>query len=246
VSIDLAGKTLRGDGSGIGIWLVNGGGRGARLISTGGAATIEGFRDGVVGRGPSTVVSVEGLVIRGSRRDGARLEDNAYSVRAVEVLDSGRDGFSLAGGRFRIEETRSIRSGRFGYFVMGREARIGTPGAGNRAEASGKAGFSVQGTTHQLVDCVATANGKEGVKLRGGAHHLVGCVASENRGSGIIGMGSGWRLASNQALANQGHGLYVRGPVCFDEGGNLGSANTGSALAARVVQCEIGGVPCAP
>jgi Right handed beta helix region len=244
ITIDLHGKTLRGSGDGIGVWLVNGGGRGARLLSSGARATIEGFNDGVVGRGPSAVVSVEGLVVRASRRDGVRLADNAYTVREVDVVDAGRDGFSLGGGRFLVEDTHVSHSARFGYFVMGREARIGTPAHGNTAERSGNAGFAIQGTTHDLVDCVATDNGKEGVKLRGSGHHLVGCVAAGNEGGGITGMGSGWRLAGNEARGNQGDGLAVRGPSSRDEGGNRGSGNVGSGLAARGVQCEIGGAPC--
>jgi hypothetical protein len=244
VTIDLNGKTLRGDGGGIGLWLVNGGGRGARVLSSGGAAAIEGFYDGVVGRGPSTVVSIEGLVVRASRRDGVKVADNAYTIRRVEVFDAGRDGFSLGGGRFLIEETRALRSARFGYFVMGREGRIGTPTHGNAAEGSGNAGFNVQGTTHQLADCTALNNGKEGLKLRGTAHNVAGCVATENGGSGIAGMGAGWRLARNEARINQGDGVSVRGTACVDEGGNRGSGNVGSGIAARAVQCEICGAPC--
>lgn len=244
VTIDLNGKTLRGDGRGTGLWIVNGGGRGARVISSGSPATIDGFGDGIVGRGPSTVVSIERVIVRSSHRDGVKVADNAYTIRDVEVLDSGRDGFSLGGGRFLIEDTHAVRSGRFGYFVMGREGRLGTAGHGTSADGSGNAGFTIQGSTHLVTDCVANGNRKEGVKLRGTSHRVTGCVATSNGKGGIVAMGTGVRVATNEARSNGGDGLFVRGTACVDGGGNRGSENGGAGIESRKVQCEVCGSAC--
>src|SRR5262245_19343711 len=50
LTVDLAGQHLRGAGHGAGLLVVYGGPGGARVISTGGPATVEGFQDGVVAR----------------------------------------------------------------------------------------------------------------------------------------------------------------------------------------------------
>jgi hypothetical protein len=244
LTIDLNGKTLRGSETGTGLWIVNGGGRGARVISSGSRATIDGFSDGIVGRGPSTVVSIEGVIVRSTHRDGVKVADNAYTIRDVEVFDAARDGFSLGGGRFLIEDTQAVRSGRFGYFVMGREGRIGTAGHGNSADGNDNAGFTIQGTTHLVTDCVANNNRKEGVKLRGTTHRVAGCIATGNGKGGIVGTGTGVRVATNEARGNEGDGLFVRGVGCVDEGGNRGSANSGTGIESRDVQCEVCGSAC--
>ena len=86
VTIDLNGKTLRGDGRGTGLWIVNGGGRGARVISSGSPATIDGFGDGIVGRGPSTVVSIERVIVRSSHRDGVKVADKPAEQSSPEEV----------------------------------------------------------------------------------------------------------------------------------------------------------------
>src|SRR6266404_1720837 len=107
ITIDLQGKTLRGTGHGAGVWLLLGGAEGARLISTGGRATIDGFRDGIVGHGSGTVAVIENVVVARNARDGVRVNGFGYQVRASEARDSGRDGFSLGGKSFQLTSTHA-------------------------------------------------------------------------------------------------------------------------------------------
>src|SRR3989442_3213738 len=85
VTVDLRGKTLRGSGNGAGVWVVNGGVGGARIVSSGGPATIEGFRDGILGQGSDTVRLIDGVVTSHSVRDGIRVGGDNYEVRNSEA-----------------------------------------------------------------------------------------------------------------------------------------------------------------
>jgi hypothetical protein len=69
-------------------------------------------------------------------------------------------------------------------------------------------------------------------------------VATGNGKGGIVAMGTGVRVATNEASSNEGDGLFVRGTACVDEGGNRGSANAGTGIESRAVQCEVCGTSC--
>lgn len=243
--LDLAGHTLRGEGGGAGLRVVSGGPGGALILSDGGAASVEGFDDGIVGRGRDAVSLIQDVVIRGSRRDGLRLSGRDFIVRRVAVEGSRRDGFALSGTGFEIFATLAADSGRFGYFVMGESAIIGGAGLGNVADRSGMAGFNLMGAGHTLADCLARGGRKDGVMVLATQIDVRGCLARENAGDGISGMGSALRLSDNQALDNGGDGLLVRGPGMIDGGGNRGGGNRGDGRQRAVVQCAIGGAACA-
>src|SRR5690349_7273720 len=74
VTIDLRGRTLRGSGHGVGVWVLAGGPGGARVVSTGGPGTVDGFRDGVVANGNDTLALLDGIVATANGRDGVRVE----------------------------------------------------------------------------------------------------------------------------------------------------------------------------
>jgi hypothetical protein len=247
IDIDLAGQTLRGSGRGVGLWVLHGGSGGARIVSTGGPATIEGFRDGVVAHGHSSVALLEGVVVRHSGRDGVRFFDvEGAVIRNTEAVGAGRDGFSVGGDGFTLTSTRAVDSRRHGYHIMGGGGVIGEPGAGNTAESSGGSGFSVMGDGHRFVECVATGSGGEGLKLAGEGHQVTACEVRENGGDGIGGRGMEWRLARNRAIDNDSNGILVGGNDMADDGGNIGAGNRGLDQRTAPVQCEIGGSPCAP
>lgn len=247
VTIDLGGKTLRGNGQGAGLWIVYGGPGGARVVSTGGRATIEGFRDGIVAHGANTATLIEGVVVTASGRDGMRVGGPGFEVRNTEVRNAGRDAYSLGGGGFRVTGSRAVSSRRFAYFVMGRDGTIGAAGAGAAAEGSGAVGFNLSGTGHRLIDCRVSGAGKDGVHLNGMHFEIRGCVARENAGDGIGGgTGMDWLLAGNQAIDNGNNGISVGGQHITDGGGNSGSGNRGLKQRRSVAQCEINGQPCAP
>jgi hypothetical protein len=247
LSIDLGGQTLRGSGAGVGLWVLHGGPGGARIVSTGGSATIQGFRDGVVAHGPPSIALLEHVIVRDSGRDGVRLFDvNGATVRNAEVFDSGRDGFTVGGKDYVMTSTRAVNSTRHGYHLMGGGARIGLMGAGNVAEGSGKRGFALMGMGHRLLECVATGSGLDGVRLAGAGYEIMDCQAWDNGRDGISGRGMGWTLTGNQANDNEQNGIVVLGSDMTDGGGNTGTGNQGLHQRSPVAQCEIANTPCVP
>ena len=244
VVIDLQGHTLRGSGTGVGIRLLAGGPGGARVISSGGAATIIGFQDGIVARGSDAIALIEDVVVTASGRDGLRVEGPEFQIRRTEVRGAKRDGFALGGRGFLIVQTRASDCGRFGYFVMGDAGQIGQPGAGNIAERSGNHGFNVMGAGHALAECAAMSGRKSGVHLQATQLDVRSCRAADNGSDGIEGLGNYWHMADNEAQRNGGNGITVRGEGLVDEGGNRGTDNRGQDRPRGVVQCSIGGKPC--
>jgi len=216
-----------GSGNGAGVWVVNGGAGGARVVSSGGVATVEGFRDGVLGHGADSVRLVEGVNVLRSARDGMRVAGDNYEIRNSEARDSGRDGYNTMGKGFHLTATRAVNSGRFGYFVMGQDGNLGAPGAGCVTEGSGDAGFNIMGMGNHLVDCAASGAHKDGLHLNGMMFDISGCVAQDNRGDGIAGMGGGWTVTGNRAENNDGNGIVVSGREMADGGGNSGTGNRG-------------------
>jgi hypothetical protein len=245
IRVDLHGFTLRGNGVGSGVQVVDGGPGGARIVSSGGTALLVGFDDGITARGSDGVALLEDVTVRASRRDGVRLNGRGYLVRRVAAEQVRRDGFSLTGDGFEVYGTRASDSGRFGYSLMGDSAIVGRPGDGNLAERSGTAGFNVMGIGHTLEACTARDGRKAGVALQATRIDLRGCAALGNGTDGISGVGSRWQLADNRAEGNGGDGLRARGPGMIDAGGNRGSGNQGGERQRDVVQCSIGDAPCA-
>jgi hypothetical protein len=247
ITIDLAGRTLRGEGTGIGLWIVRGGSGGARVVSTGGAALIEGFRDGLVAQGADSVALVDGVTARANTRIGIRLVDvHDAEVRDTSAVDSGGDGFFVSGHGYRVVGTRAVRSGRHGYHIMGSDGVIGEPGAGNVAEDNGGTGFSVMGMGLRFADCVASGSGRHGFQIHGPHYDVSGCRAFANGADGFRGRAMAWRVADIVATDNDNNGLVIIGPDITDDGGNLGHGNRGLRQRLPAVQCEIGGAPCRP
>lgn len=245
ITVDLAGATLRGDGSGTGILAIYGGLGGARIISSGAPATIDKFRDGIAAHGSESLSTLENVNVTRSSRDGVRIHAERYQVRKVDVRTSGRDGFGIMGGHFRIADTLSATNARNGYFVMGRNGMLGLMGHGIVARGNGAAGLMLGGDTHQIVDCIASSNNKQGLHLQGDGHEVIGCQTDENLGDGIMGMGNRWRVGDNRASSNGGNGIDVRGPNLIDLGRNIAVGN-GSLIAEPQVpvQCQFNGGPC--
>lgn len=240
ITVDLAGRALRGDGTGHGIVVIFGGDLGARVISSGGRASITGFDSGVVSAGPDLQL-LQGVDIRDAVRDGVRVRGPGVSIRDVSVTDVGRDGFAFSGRGFTATGNRSLGSGRHGFLVMGHGGGLG---GGNRAVANAGAGFLLTGGSHWIEDCTATANGKNGIEIVASGLSIERCTVESNIGSGIGGHGGSWRLTDNLADGNGRHGINARGPGMLDGGGNSGRGN-GFLMARGGVQCAIGSSPCA-
>lgn len=246
LSLELNGETLRGEGAGIGIWIVHGGPGGARVRSSGQPAVIEGFDHGIAASDAESLDRLENVVVRDSKRDGVRVGANGYRLDSIEVRGSGRDGFSLGGHGYRVTNTRAVDSRRFGYSLMGQTGSIGRPGEGNTAESSGDTGFKVMGSGHRIVDCRSVGSRKDGISLHGSGHEIDGCSALANERDGIVGMGSGFRIVRNEARDNTHSGLRLRGPGVTDDGGNRGAGNGGPEGQTTAAQCVINNVVCKP
>ena len=244
ITINLRGKTLRGSGYGVGLLITYGGAGGALVTSVGRRARINGFMDGIVAHGANAVALLENISIRRSVHDGVRIQAPDYAIRHVETRSCGGDGFSLGGQHFAITGTLAIDNRHSGYSVAGKDGTIGVSGAGNTALRSGSSGFSLSGSGHRLVDCVASESAKEGVRLSGMYYTVTGCVAERNGADGIVGLGGDWWVNGNRATGNGKNGVLLGGPNVRDAGGNTGTANGEWRQPDIAKQCEISGAPC--
>jgi len=246
VTIDLRGATLRGGERGTGIWIVDGGPGGARVVSSGGRGAVEGFRDGIAARGGRSVARVENVDVRAPKRDGLRLHGDGYEVSSVVVEDAGRDGITLGGRDYRCHGSRASRSGRFGFQIDGRNAIVGRPLAGNLAEDGGNDGFHLMGSGHRLAVAESRRNRRDGISVRGSGFELTACNATGNGMDGISGEGGDLGFFNNRADDNGRNGLVVSGVRLVDGGGNAGSGNRGEGQQRPAIQCAIDGTPCKP
>lgn len=241
LTIDLAGRTLRGSGEEYGLLVKYGGVGGASVTSGTGRATIEHFALGVSASADDGVGLLEKVTVRDTQRDGVRLRGKGVVVRQAEVVRAGRDGFVFSGRDYVAEGNRSTSSGRHGFMLLGHS---GTLSEHNEAVHSGGVGFMVAGGGHSLVDCNAAGGMKDGFEVVASDLTITRCTAENNRGSGIGGHGARWKLEANRASGNGGDGIRVRGGRLADLGGNRGWNNGGSS-GADAVQCAIAGVACA-
>ncbi len=245
LNLDLKGSTLRGGDSGAGLLILYGGSKGARIFSTGSKANITGFALGVQAQGRHSLNLLSDLNITEPKRDGVRVTSGVrYRVNNVYVRDAGRNGFWLSGERFRIRKTKALNSKAAGYFIMGERATLGAPSAGPVSLGSGDSGFTLMGSGHRLVSCVAEAAGKNGVSFVASSSFIRGCRAVGNAKDGIGGTGGNIRFAANRAEENEGSGIEAHGHHMQDLGGNAGSLNRLGGLTPPAKQCEIGGRSC--
>jgi hypothetical protein len=247
LTVDLAGNTLRGSHRGTGLWVVYGGSGGAYIVSTGGTATIEGFRDGISAFGADSLAVLDGVRVLRSARDGVRVHAQDYEVRNVESLRSGRDGIAVLGGGFRVSNTLAVDNVRHGYFVMGRDGTLGLEGASVVARFNGGHGLVISGERHRLTGGMTSANNRDGIQAHGNGLEISAWRAEDNLGDGITGGGLRWRLQGNRAENNGLNGLLINGGVHEDAGDNSGFENGSLYSRVRpVAQCQISGWECQP
>jgi hypothetical protein len=241
--IDLAGKTVRGTGRGIGLWILNGGPGGARVVSSGGPATIENFRDGVVAHGPDSLAWLDSVHAVHSDRDGFQIGAGGWwQLRNSEARTSGRHGFMLTGNGFQVSGTRTADSGDDGYAVTGWGGFL----TDIASERSGKLGLYLMGMGHFVAGCTLDGSAKHGGRVMGWRLQVHNCVATGNGGDGLSGMVAWGHFSGNRAVDNAGEGVFVGGTEVFDEGGNSGEGNRGDKRSGPAVQCALGGEPCRP
>jgi hypothetical protein len=195
VTVDLRGNTIRGEGRGMGIWVLNGGKGGASIVSTGGVGTVEGFNDGIFGKGADSIALVDNVAAARSGRDGIRVVADGYEIRNSSARDSGRDGIAAMGNDYKVSATRTENSGRAGYWIMGMRATIGTPEAGVVSVGSGYHGLFLMGWGINVTNCESSGAREDGVHLSGMHIEVHDCTLTDNGADGIgTGGGGAWSL----------------------------------------------------
>jgi parallel beta helix pectate lyase-like protein len=249
VVIDLAGRTIRGEGQGTGIQVVRG------SLSLAGPGSIEGFGTGVLARGPTALVSVLGVRFARNRMNGLYADSDGYAVQGSVAEENGHDGFALGGSGYAVDGNRAARNGRYGFNLSGMGAHLGG-GLGNEAIENAKSGFWLIGTMHEVVGATAIGNGDYGFYAMAMHTLLADIHAERGDGHGIRVEGNGLALTGNTAAANRGFGVWVSGDLLDDRGGNSGTDNVGFMgkaellpatlrdTAPALIQCRIGALPC--
>jgi len=242
VTIDLAGNTLRGLGKGTGVRILSGGVGGARIVSTGHPALVEGFRDGIVSQasrfGLAELIDVR---IRNSARDGLRVVGDGLLLRNIDSGGAQRDGIFVRGRGWTIEDIHARGNGRHGLSVMGAgyTIRPGSAARSVRAEGNGGDGIRLWGSDHRLRTCRAAGNVRNGISVNGIRLDLATCEAAANGAAGISGVATTTRFLDNQATDNLGGGIAIHGHSLLDGGGNVAVGNSGKARASNV-ECRLG------
>ncbi len=249
VTLAFNGRTIAGQGQGVGVLVVGG------SLSLTGPGVIEGFGVGAHARGPTAVATVVGMRFRGNRLAGLSVDSNGYAVQGSVAEDNGRDGFALGGNGYALDGNRATGNGRYGFYLLGMGAHVGG-GLGNEATENQRGGFWLYGMLHEVVGATAVANGEYGFFAMGMHTLLSGIHAAGNAGVGLRGMGMGLAFEGNTATGNTGFGIWVSGGMLDDRGGNAGADNVGLMGAADIeptmlretapdlIQCRIGTAPC--
>ena len=220
VTLDLGGRTIAGNGQGIGVLVV----RGSLLLV--GPGAVERFQVGVLAHGVQALRSAVNVRVAGNRLDGLVAQGDGFTVLGSVAEGNGRNGFSLGGVNYALDGNRASANGRHGFKLTGMGTHVGG-GFGNEAVANGGVGFWLFGGMHQVVGATARGNHKHGV-MASVAHTLLsGVQADANLGNGLWAMGPGIAVGDSSATGNRGLGIWVMGKGVVDRGGNRGTDNLG-------------------
>src|SRR5438094_4047287 len=91
VRLDLGGRTIAGNGQGVGVLVVRG------TLSLVGPGSIERFETGVRAQGEAPLASVVAVRLAGHRLDGLVAQGDGYSIEGSVAEGNGRYGFKLVG-----------------------------------------------------------------------------------------------------------------------------------------------------
>lgn len=128
LTLDLAGLQVTGQGSGIGIHVLDGGSAGAILIggNDGHPGQVAGFRVGVSARGSHTILAAENLLVVGNETDGLQVSGRGVGLSGVVSDDNGRSGIRARGRDHALEGVSAAGNGRYDLRVSGNGHYIGT------------------------------------------------------------------------------------------------------------------------
>ena len=220
VTLAFTGRTIRGEGQGVGVLVVRG------SLSLQGPGAIEGFGMGVLARGRRALTSAVGMRFSRNGMSGLVAESEGYTVEGSVAEHNGQDGFALGGRGYALDGNRAADNRRHGFNLRGRGAHVGG-GLGNEAVDNGKTGIVVHGMMHQVLGGTAVGNGRDGVYGRV-MHALLADVRADRNGrAGLWATGAAIAIEGNRATANRGFGVWVMGRDVEDRGGNQGTGNAG-------------------
>jgi hypothetical protein len=130
LTLDLAGLPITGQGSGVGIQVLDGGSRGAILIGgkDGSPGQVAGFRVGISARGSHAILGAANLVVFGNETDGVRLSGRGATLSGVVADDNGRSGVRAHGRDHSLEGVSAGGNGR-DLRVSGDGHYVGADGA---------------------------------------------------------------------------------------------------------------------
>ena len=144
LTIDLAGLSLIGSGSGIGVHVRDGGAGGAYLIGgpDGRPGQVAGFRVGVSARSTRGIRGAANLLVTGNEQDGVQLSGRGATLTGIVADENGRSGIvargrdhALDGVAARDNHHHDLRVSGNGNFVATDEST--TTGGANRVTGSG-------------------------------------------------------------------------------------------------------------
>lgn len=119
--LDLAGLPLTGQGSGVGIRVLDGGAVGAILI--GGKddrpGQVAGFRIGISARGSRAIRAAENLVVVGNESDGVQVSGRGVALSTIVSDDNGRNGIRAHGRDHSLEGVSAAGNRRYDLRVSG-------------------------------------------------------------------------------------------------------------------------------
>lgn len=220
VTLALGGRTVAGEGQGIGILVLRG------TVTLMGPGDVVGFGTGVQARSPNTLAAIVGVRVADNRGDGVVASGENYAIQGTVAERNGRDGFALWGGPFAVDGSRASDNGRYGFDVMAMGVLLGG-GLGNEATGNADSGFWLHGEMYQMVGARASRNRGQGV-MAAVTHSMFAHVrADENLSDGVRLMGPAIAFGDVTAERNRGVGVWVSGRGVDDQGGNAGLDNGG-------------------
>jgi parallel beta-helix repeat protein len=239
VTLDLAGHSLSGDGTGSGITIA-----GAHVTVTNGV--VAHFRQGVdVERGGDQAT----LTRLTARKNGTGLAVGLFTsagatqglVSDSELTNSDLDGVFPNGTFWTIEDTTIAHNGRNGVF--GYPDAFGQTIVGSRINDNAGDGISLtnQNDNSKIAGNVASQNGRDGIDVDTSTAQVTGNTTRANGGTGIwvneeagLAFGPFYLIAANTSTANLGFGirscifvdpLHRCEAGMVDGGGNVARAN---------------------
>jgi hypothetical protein len=128
LTLDLAGLQLTGQGSGIGIHVLDGGSAGAILIGgkDGNPGQVAGFRVGISARGSRAILAAENLILVGNEADGIQVSGRGIGLNGVVSDDNGRAGIRARGRDLALKDVSATGNRQYDLRVSGNGHYVGT------------------------------------------------------------------------------------------------------------------------